>query len=966
MIIIKHPNYNPEEATDFRQSNTPLTIWRESNSSIILEFCQTIVVLLRKRQRSRTFVPFAVDILSVGGSASFLSRSYSDYPFLLGRSLLLILDEGSMLCSNGRDELPFVSSVEPRVIGELPMPMAWKRLRGIYGFIRGHRVDHNLAAYEKMLKQINARGSHLSDKSDQQLRALARDLRLEARRGTPLVDLVVEYFGLVREASIRILDLRPYDVQILAALALHQGKLAEMQTGEGKTLAAVLPASLEALTGQGVHILTFNDYLARRDARWMGPLYAFLGLSVGYVQDGMSREERQQAYACDITYATAREVGFDHLRDQLCQSEAHLAQRGFNSVIVDEADSLLIDEARIPLVIASSTGSDSLDLSRVAALILRLQSDQHYATDENQRNVYFTDQGLDALEGLLHVGSLHDLKNLELLTGLHLALHAQVLLKRDRDYIVRQGKIELVDEFTGRVAENRQWPHGLQAATEAKEGLQIQPEGMIRNAITLIHFMEHYQKVAAMTATAQAAADELYKFYHLRTVVIPPHWPCQREDFPDILFSTRTDKEAALVKEIAQVHATGRPVLVGTSSVAESERLAASLANRDVPCHVLNAKNDEEEADIVARAGVVGAVTISTNMAGRGTDIRLGQGRAGELKRVRVLGGLYVIGTNRHESRRIDDQLRGRAGRQGDPGSSRFFVSLEDDLMQRFGLIDFLPRLCLKTLSSGPRASVFSFGKGGKAADVGSILNVAGCSQTTNKPLEARWNFQTESKQAQRHAHADALSSKPIHAEIERAQRIIEDQNFQTRHTLWKYSKMVEDQRKIFAARRRNLMRGTEVASLFEKQLPDRYHRLCTSLGRDRVASVERYVTLYHMDQHWAEYMSQIDLLRKFVHIPSLDGCDPLGEFHRTIIRAFTDMWGQTEADILATLKTLELSGDGDDLAHGLPDSPAATWTYVINDNPLGDCSQRICKRTKDIIRENLLGLRNWGEGSNQ
>lgn len=780
--------------------------------------------------------------------------------------------------------------------------MVWDKIRQGYRRLRGQHVEYSLRPYQRVLQQIDAQTSVLRDKTDRELQALAAELRQRSLQGTPVDSLLAKAFALGREAAARVLDMRPYDVQMLAGIALYQGKLVEMQTGEGKTLAAVLPATLSALTGKGVHVLTFNDYLARRDAQWMGPIYAFLGLTVGYIQEGMPRAERREAYARDITYATAREVGFDYLRDQLCQQESHLVQRGYHYAIVDEADSLLIDEARIPLVIAASDTADRLDLYQVAALIRPLVANQHYDLDDQQHNAFFTDVGFDALEAQLYCDSLHSHRNLDLLTRLHLALQAQILFQRDRDYIVREGKIELVDAFTGRAALDRQWPYGLQAAVEAKEGLEIQPEGMIRNSITLIHFMKYYQKLAAMTATAQVAAEELYEFYKLPTVVIPPHKPCIRIDHPDLLFGNRQAKEKALVTEITKVHATGRPILVGTSSIAESEHLADLLKNQGVSCQVLNAKEDAKEALIVARAGNLEAVTISTNMAGRGTDIKLGEESQTDYDKVCALGGLYVIGTNRHESRRIDDQLRGRAGRQGDPGSSRFFVSLDDDLMVRYGLVDFLPQ----------RVKDFK----------------------CDKPL----------------------SNRTLHDEIERAQRIIEDQNFQVRHTLWRYAKMVEDQRAIFTRRRRSHLKGDPLPTFFKEHFPAAYQDLCAQVSTERLAQVENKIILYHMDKNWSYYMAQVDLLRKFVHIPSLDGCSSLDTFHRTLIHAFGDMWAQVEKDIGETLQHLQLNSDQDDLLFDLPKDPSATWTYVINDNPLGGHAQRFRKRVKEIFKEKLLG----------
>ncbi len=459
----------------------------------------------------------------------------------------------------------------------------------------------------------------------------------------------------------------PYNVQVLAALAMHDRKLVEMQTGEGKTLAAVLPAALTAFQGRGVHVLTYNDYLASRDARGMGPIYRFLGLSVGHVTQGLTPAERRAAYACDVTYVTAKEAGFDFLRDQACLELPQRVQRGFHFAIVDEADSILIDEARVPLVIAGADEENHGDLYRLTQLVRTLRPNVDFAIVKGWRNVNFNTAGLNRLQASLQCGELHVEENADLLTRLNLALQAEVLLRRDVDYLVRDGKVELIDELTGRVAENRRWPYGLQAAIEAKEGLAIQPQGRILNSITLQHFLGQYTSISGMTGTAQDGAVELHEFYGLKVTVVPPHRPCLRVDHADVVFRTREEKHAALIHEIERLHQVGRPVLLGTTSVVESDLLAARLAASGTACRVLNARNDADEAAVVAEAGAPGAVTISTNMAGRGTDIRLGGSDERDRDRVVALGGLFVMGTNRHESRRIDNQLRGR----GAPGRPR-------------------------------------------------------------------------------------------------------------------------------------------------------------------------------------------------------------------------------------------------------------------------------------------------------
>ncbi|MHC4646530.1 MAG: accessory Sec system translocase SecA2 [Planctomycetota bacterium] len=759
----------------------------------------------------------------------------------------------------------------------------FKKLRQVFHRFRGRCIQFDLKPYKKQLAEINERRCKLEAVEDFLLRETSNNLVARARDGAALDDLLVEAYALVCEVSRRVLGLRPFDVQVTAGIAMHQGKLVEMQTGEGKTLVAVLPAYLNALTGRGVHVLTFNDYLARRDANWMGPIYRFLGLSVDFVQEGMSASERQKAYRADITYLTAKEVGFDYLRDHLCLREADLVHRAYNLAIVDEADSNLIDEARVPLVIAASTAESAVNPYDMAELVRRLAPAMDFYTDEYERNVNLTESGLDRAEEILGCGNLHEPENLLLLTGLNLALHAEVLLERDVDYIVRDGKVELVDEFTGRVAQNRRWPHGLQAAVEAKEGVEVQPEGMIRGSITLIHLLRLYPKICGMTATALPAAEEFEEFYGLKIVVIPPNRQCVRMDHPDVVFTHKQAKAEALIEEIVRVHASGRPILVGTSSVGESEQLVAALRQAGVRCQVLNAKNDEAEAEIVAQAGALRAVTISTNMAGRGTDIRLGGAEEYDRDKVVGLGGLYVIGINRHESRRIDDQLRGRAGRQGDPGASRFFISLEDDLLERYGIQELI----------GPEHRL----------------------------------------KKQKHPVDDPV----VGHEIARAQRIIEGQNFEIRKTLWNYSWVIEEQRKIIHRRRQNVVLEKAPLRLLETQASERYSKLRSTVGADVAQDVEKQITLFYIDQCWAEYLAEAAHIREGIHLFSAGGFNPLDEFHKTTAGLFRDLLGRIDDEIVETFNRAEITEDGIDIEKEGLGGPSATWTYLISDNPFGD-----------------------------
>jgi preprotein translocase subunit SecA len=527
------------------------------------------------------------------------------------------------------------------------------------------------ARSESIVPLIKSRRAELSALSDAELKAIAW-------RAMELPDV----FALCAVVAERVLGLKMFDVQLEGALALAAGKVAEMQTGEGKTLAAVPAVVWYGKESQGVHVMTVNDYLARRDAQWMGGIYEFLGLAVACVQQSMGIEDRRRAYACDITYATANEIGFDHLRDGLALHPREQVHRPFAAAVIDEADSILIDEARIPLVIAGGEANQEPLAYQVDRVTRHFRKFRHFTLDEYARNIALTDAGIRAVETSFGCGNLFTEENLALLTAVQDSLHAHAMLRRDVAYLVKDGAIESVDEFKGRIAENRRWPAGLHTAIEAKEGLALKAQGRILGSITLQNLISLYPKVCGMTGTAATQADEFRLVYGLEVEVIPTNRPMIRVDLPDRLYATKRDKEQAVIAEIQRLHSSGRPVLVGTRSVEESERLSARLklpgSGGGIPHQVLNARHEEQEAGMIARAGELGAVTISTNMAGRGTDIQLAHG-------VAELGGLHVIGTNRHESRRIDNQLRGRAGRQGDPGSSEFFVSLQDDLLLKYG-----------------------------------------------------------------------------------------------------------------------------------------------------------------------------------------------------------------------------------------------------------------------------------------
>ncbi len=749
----------------------------------------------------------------------------------------------------------------------------WNRLRGV-------PIEWNLQPYKKSLSEINQYDFKKS--SDAELKSISSRLRQQARSGTRLEDLLVEAFALVRETAWRTVGLRPFDVQVMAGIAMHEGKVAEMNTGEGKTLVAVFPAYLNGLSGRGVHVLTFNDYLARRDAGWMRPVYEFLGLSVGCIQEGMSPGERKKAYVSDITYATAKEAGFDYLRDHLCYEKEDLVHRDFHFAVVDEADSILIDEARIPLVIAGSTTKPEADPGHLAQIVKSLKPGIDFETDEGRRNICLTDSGLRRSEDLLGCANLHAAENLDLLTKLNQALHAEYLLRRDIDYIVRDGMIEIVDEFTGRVVEDRHWPDGLQAAVEAKEKLRLGSGGSILGSITLQHFLQLYPKICGMTATAQPAAEELFQFYDLKVLVIPPNRPCIRKDYPDVIFTHKEAKSQALIEEIKRHHTRQRPILVGTASVEESEELASALEDAGIACQVLNAKNDELEARIIAQAGRLGAVTISTNMAGRGTDIKLGGDAEQEREKVVNLGGLYVIGTNRHESLRIDHQLRGRAGRQGDPGSSRFFLSFEDDLIERYGIKNLFPK-----------------------------------------------KFQSLKQD-------EPIEGPVVRGEITRGQRIIEGQNFEIRKTLWKYSHLVEKQRALIQRKRQLILTDERCLDVLAEKAPRHYAQLVSLMGNDRLREIEKRITLYETDRCWAEHLTLVADVRESIHLTSVGGRSPVGEFLKIVDREFLKLEHKIDEAILETFCSLPISEAGIDLDKQGVRGPSSTWTYMITDNQFG------------------------------
>ena len=593
----------------------------------------------------------------------------------------------------------------------------------------------------------------------------------------------------------------------------------------------------------------------------------------------MPPAERRRAYQADVTYVTAKEAGFDHLRDLLVRDVGDLVHRPFHVAIVDEADSLMIDEARVPLVIAGRVDDGPSWAPHLATFVASLVPATHYTHDEYARDVELTEAGIELAERALACGPLHEAAQLPLLTALNCALHAHVLLRRDVDYIVRDGRVEIVDEFTGRVVPDRHWPDGLQEALEAKEGLTPGAGGRILGSMTVQRFLRGYPRLCGMTGTAQEAASEFEGAYGVPVAVLPPRLPLQRVDAPDTIYTHRDAKERAVIDEIERAHATGRPILVGTASVTESERLAATIAERGIQCAVLNAKRDDHEARIIAGAGALGAVTISTNMAGRGTDIRLGGPTEEHRARVVALGGLYVIGTNRHESRRIDRQLRGRAGRQGDPGETRFFVSLEDDLLVRYRIQDLIPT-----------------------------------------------RFWPERCDA-------AIADPVIRREVARAQRIVEGQNLEIRRTLARFTSVLDQQHQLFSERRGAVLHGVDEPSIWIRD-PSRRAALAQAVGTAAVVAAERTAMLACLDRAWRNHLATCADVREGIHLVRLGGEDPLTVFTRAAIHAFGQLDQGVEDGVLAALGVARVRNGRIALEGAGLDAPAATWTYLVNDDP--------------------------------
>jgi preprotein translocase subunit SecA len=774
--------------------------------------------------------------------------------------------------------------------------------------IFGSQNDRELWRLAPVVDQINSLEPELRRLPDEQLQAKTAAFRERLDQGEDLEDLLPEAFAVAREASLRVLRMRPFDVQLIGGMVLHNGTIAEMKTGEGKTLVAVLPVYLNALSGKGVHVVTVNDYLAKRDSEWMGKVYRFLGLTVGTIVHGLDDEQRRLAYRADVTYGTNNEFGFDYLRDNMKFSLEDYVQREFNYAIVDEVDSILIDEARTPLIISGAAEESTELYQRINRVGGMLKRDRDFTVDEKSRAVVMTEEGVAHAEKIMSVENLYDPRNIEILHHLNQSLKAHALFKKDVDYIVKDGQVIIVDEFTGRLMPGRRYSDGLHQALEAKEGVRIENENQTLASITFQNYFRMYKKLAGMTGTADTEAEEFKKIYNLDVMVIPTHKRMIRVDNPDAIYKTEAEKFQAVVEEIKECHQQGQPVLVGTTSIEKSERLSRMLKLQGIKHEVLNAKQHEKEAEIVAQAGQKSMVTIATNMAGRGTDIVLGPG-------VVAAGGLHIIGTERHESRRIDNQLRGRSGRQGDPGSSRFYLSLEDDLLRIFG-----------------------------SDRIKSLMSRMGMED--GQPIEHRM----------------------VSSAIERAQKRVEAHNFDIRKHLLEYDNVMNKQREVIYSQRREILGGanlTEEIHQMTRELTDdlldqftdentlsedwdlegmalafgqrfgvrldpkgldpenltlddlrdwvhrqvqaAYEAQQQAIGGEIFPSLQQQIMLQMVDSQWKDHLLAMDHLRDGIGLRGYAQVDPLRAYQKEGYDMFMNMIQRIQEDTVRTLFLIRL-----------------------------------------------------------
>jgi len=791
---------------------------------------------------------------------------------------------------------------------------------GLLGKIFGTRNDREIKKYQKRVKEINKLEERYEKMSDEELRnsffdiktKVLEDVKSGVDNDSALNKVLYDVFAITREVSKRTLNMRHYDVQLIGGMVLHEGRIAEMKTGEGKTLVATLPVVLNAILGKGVHVVTVNDYLAKRDAELMSPIYEFLGFSVGVVIADKNEQERKEAYGADITYGTNNEFGFDYLRDNMAYKKEDKVQREHYYAIVDEVDSILIDEARTPLIISGPTNR-SLDNYEIADKVAKeLEVDKHFTLDEKHKSALLTEEGITKAEELFGVDNLYTPENAILAHHLDQALKANYLFHRDVDYIVRKGEVLIIDEFTGRVSEGRRFSEGLHQALEAKEGVEIQEESQTLAEITYQNYFRLYEKLAGMTGTAQTEATEFAEIYGLEVISIPTNKPVIRKDLNDLIYKTEEEKFDAVIKRVKEIHKTGQPILIGTASIEKSEILHNLLKKEKLPHTVLNAKNHEKEAEIIAKAGEKGAITIATNMAGRGVDIKLGEG-------VKELGGLAIIGTERHESRRIDNQLRGRGGRQGDPGMSQFYLSLEDNLLRIFG-----------------------------SDRIKNIMDKLGIEK------------------------GEHIESKIVTRSIEGAQKKVENMHFESRKHILKYDDVANEQRKVIYKFRNDLMdENFDIASkikanreefvkyllarvdiyedtleedydlealvgivaeyttlhLDAKSLPREYDKLVEYLveklekfyedkislvGKEEREEIERSLYIQVLDENWREHLYQMDILKTGIGLRGYNQKDPLVEYKKESFNLFNELIEKVKTEYMKILHSLQIQYETD------------------------------------------------------
>lgn len=728
-----------------------------------------------------------------------------------------------------------------------------------------------------------ADSSRYSGLSDAELRDAASDVVTEQSTSEDghhfggQVDDAPALLAILREAASRTLNMEPFDVQMQGTYRLLHGDVVEMATGEGKTLAGAMAAVGFALQGKRVHVITVNSYLAGRDNGWMGPLFDFFGLTHGAIHEDLTADQRRDIYSRDVIFGAINELGFDVLRDQLITRRADHVRTPADVAVIDEADSVMVDEALVPLVLAGSEPGPA-PAGRITDLVKRMEEDKHFHVSEDHRNVFLTDEGAAFVEKELGVESLYEDEG-ELLVQVNVALHAEHLLIRDVHYIVRDGKVALIDGSRGRVAELQRWPDGLQAAVEAKEGLDVTDGGRILDQITIQALVGMYPEVCGMTGTALAAGDQLRQFYNLQVSVIEPNVPNIRFDEADRVYVSAAERNDAVVKHIVEVQKTGQPQLVGTQDVAESEELAEALLSAGVECSVLNAKNHEAEAAVVAEAGRPGRVTVSTQMAGRGTDIKLGGTDEAEHDEVVETGGLHVVGVGRFRSQRLDNQLRGRAGRQGDPGSSLFFVSLEDD-----------------------------------------VVAVGGAGEELQAQPE----------------EDGLLPQKKVQQFVDHCQRVTEGQMLDIHATTWKYNKMIKDQRDIVNDRRDTLLDTAAAWDDLSYHNVDRAAELKKQgISEEVLEQAAREIMLFHLDNEWSEHLAYLDDVRESIHLRAIARESPIDEFHRMSIAAFGELAERAVNKARETFDEVEITSEGAQLGEMGLHKPSATWTYMVNDNPL-------------------------------